>query len=63
MNDYTALAEKIVSSELFNAAVALMDDDLREAVHAEFAPCEDAEFLARYMEAHNEKYGADFIIN
>lgn len=27
-----------------------MDDDTREAVHAELAPCSDVEFLTRYLE-------------
>ena len=27
-----------------------MDDDTREAVHNEIAPCTDAEFLTRYLE-------------
>lgn len=27
-----------------------MDDDTREAVHAELAPCSDLEFLTRYLE-------------
>ncbi len=27
-----------------------MDDDTREAVHAELAPCTDLEFLTRYLE-------------
>lgn len=28
----------------------LMDDDTRESVHDELAPCTDIEFLARYLE-------------
>lgn len=27
-----------------------MDDDTREAVHAELAPCTDLEFLCRYLQ-------------
>lgn len=27
-----------------------MDDDTREAVHSELAPCSDIEFLTRYLE-------------
>lgn len=27
-----------------------MDDDIREVVHSELAPCSDAEFLNRYLE-------------
>ena len=43
----------------FKAAVALMDDEIRETVHAE--QIEDAqEFFDRYCELHLEKYGEDF---
>lgn len=30
--------------------VELMNDDIREAVHAELAPCTNEEFLERYLE-------------
>lgn len=43
----------------FEQAVALMDDDLREQVHAE-DPGSDKAFLDRYMELHQEKYGEEF---
>lgn len=29
--------------------VELMNDDIREAVHAELAPCANTEFLERYL--------------
>ena len=31
-----------------------MDDDIRETVHAELAPCEPEEFLKRYLELDPE---------
>lgn len=34
----------------FDAIVGMMDDEIREAVHTELAPCTEAEFLARYLE-------------
>lgn len=46
----------------FEAYVSLMDDELREQVHAELAPCTDEEFLERYQELHIEKYGAELEI-
>ena len=46
----------------FDAAVALMDDEIREQVHAEIAPCTEEEFLVRYMELHLAKYGEEFTI-
>jgi hypothetical protein len=30
--------------------VSMMDDDTREAVHSELAPCTDEEFVTRYLE-------------
>lgn len=62
MDKYAEAARKIVSNGLFPVAVALMDDELREAVHAELAPCSEADFLAEYMHRHGEKYGEDFDI-
>lgn len=55
-------AQEIIDAGLFRAAVALMDDDIREQVHAEKAPCSELEFLAEYMERHAEKYGVEFMV-
>lgn len=40
----------------FDAAVQMMDDDLREALHAEGYETEQ-EFLTAYEDAHLKKYG------
>ena len=32
------------------AIAALMDDDTREAVHNDIAPCTELDFLTRYLE-------------
>ena len=37
-------------SKLWQSVADLMDDDTREEVHAELAPCTEEEFLARYLE-------------
>lgn len=44
----------------FDACVSLMDDDIREQVHAELAPCAEQEFLDAYCKFHAEKYGEQF---
>lgn len=44
----------------FAVAVNLMDDEIREELHAELSPCDDQEFLDAYVERHAEKYGEDF---
>lgn len=46
----------------FEAAVNLMDDEIRESLHMELAPCTEQEFFNAYCEAHEEKYGVEFAI-
>ena len=46
----------------FEGAVNLMDDEIREALHAELAPCTDQEFFDAYCNAHEEKYGEKFAV-
>ena len=44
----------------FDAAVNYMDDDIREALHDELAPCTEQEFFSAYEQAHVHKYGAEW---
>jgi hypothetical protein len=48
----------------FEAVVELMDDDVREAVHASL---EDGttiqKFFDLYCDAHEEKFGGEFFLN
>lgn len=44
----------------FEAAVHLMDDELREELHMNLAPCSDQEFFDAYSEAHKRKLGEEF---
>jgi len=44
----------------YAVAVALMDDDLREELHLDLAPCSEQEFLDEYAKAHKAKYGEEF---
>lgn len=46
----------------FEVAVNLMDDALREEVHADLAPCTEQEFLDEYVKRHEAKYGEEFKI-
>lgn len=46
--------------KLFPYIVALMDDEIREAVHADLAPCSDREFFDEYCHRHYAKFGEDF---
>lgn len=54
--------EDCIPMEYFDAAVQLMDDELREQIHAELAPCTDEEFLREYERRHLEKFGVRFVI-
>lgn len=44
----------------FEEAVNLMDDELREQVHAEMATCTDQDFIDRYADLHEQKFGEGF---
>lgn len=44
----------------FDAAVALMDDDIREEIARELAPCTEQEFFDAYCKAHEDKYGEEW---
>lgn len=44
----------------FDAAVALMDDELRESIHAELSPCTEQAFFTAYETAHAAKYGVEW---
>lgn len=46
-----------------DTAVAYMDDEIREQLHNDIAPCDDQTFLSAYCAAHKAKFGADFVIN
>lgn len=41
----------------YDAAVELMDDDLREEVAADLAPCTEQEFFTEYCKRHAAKFG------
>lgn len=44
----------------FESAVQLMDDEIREKLHFDLAPCTDQEFFTAYEKAHEEKYGEEW---
>lgn len=58
MKDYMEEAKEMLENiTLDGLAEGYMDDEIREAIHAKLAPCDDLTFLAAYLEAHFEKYG------
>lgn len=46
----------------FEACVIQMDDDLREEIHEDMAPCGEQEFLDEYVRRHAKKFGEEFAI-
>lgn len=44
----------------YDAAVELMDDEIREDLNFELAPCTNQEFFTAYEKAHAEKYGEEW---
>lgn len=44
----------------YEAAVELMDDEIREDLNFELAPCTEQELFTAYEKAHAEKYGEEW---
>lgn len=44
----------------FDVCVNMMDDEIRESIHADMAPCGEQEFIDRYCQLHFDKYGEKF---
>ncbi|MCR5440016.1 MAG: hypothetical protein K6F01_11380 [Selenomonas sp.] len=59
------MADVMLNGEMvdFDAAVNLMDDEIREELHAEIAPCSDQTFIDEYIKRHEAKYGETFEVN
>lgn len=48
----------------FEVAVGLMDEELREEIHLDMAPCTEQDFLDEYVKRHAEKFdGEVFVVN
>ena len=57
----TKMVKNLNDTEIcYDAAVELMDDDLREELHRELAPCTEQEFFLAYEKAHAAKYGEEW---
>lgn len=42
-----------INNELMDVIVTYMNDELREKIHSEFAPCSNETFLKEYCEVDN----------
>lgn len=47
----------------YESAVLFMDDEIREMVHREIAPCTEQEFFDAYCTAELKKTGEEFFLN
>ena len=43
----------------FDAAVSLMDDEIREELNAKIGGCSEQEFLDAYVQEHAKKFGGE----
>lgn len=41
----------------FDVAVNLMDDEIREQIHTDMAPCAEQDFFDEYAKRHEAKFG------
>ena len=46
----------------FDVCVNMMDDEIRESIHNDMAPCGEQEFLDEYVVRHAAKYGKNLEI-
>lgn len=62
MTNYTPVTTTAGTEIDLSVAIELMDDEIREELHAEMAgDCTAQEFYAAYCEAHLSKFGEPFI--
>lgn len=47
----------------FDVAIELMDDELREELHAKLTPCAEQDFFNAYAQAHEERYNEIWELN
>jgi hypothetical protein len=59
-NDDETVTDENGDTVDYEAAVALMDDDLREELHRKMSPCSRQAFFDAYAEAHRERFNEEF---
>jgi len=59
---YTPSGERVGNVIDFEAAVQLMDNGIREAVHADLSPCSEAEFFEAYQRRHATAFGQMLVV-
>ena len=61
MREYVKVENEKGQMVDFDAAVMGMDDELREEIHMDMAPCTAQAFFEEYARRHEERFGEDFI--
>ena len=60
--DMTKVIDKKGNEIDYDAAVNLMNDEIREKLHSELAPCTNQEFFDEYVKQHEIKFGEEFTV-
>ena len=47
----------------FDAAVEMMDDNIRERLHSQMSPCSDQSFFSAYEKEHEKTHGEEFFLS
>ncbi len=47
----------------FEASINFMDDEIREKLHSEIAPCSEQEFFTSYEKAHQKKFKEEWFLS
>ena len=60
INEWGDVVNRQGESINYEAAVELMDNEIRERLHSEMAPCSNQDFFTAYENAHEIKYGEEW---
>lgn len=64
MNDINLKVINLSGTEIYyDVAVQHMDDEIREELHRELAPCTEQEFFSAYEKAHADKFGEEWFLS
>lgn len=62
MQDVKSVLDENGNEVLWAVAVHMMDDNIRESLHADLAPCEPQIFFDVYMKMHKAKFNECFTV-
>ncbi len=53
-------ADALIAEYGWESIVEMMNAEIREELHEELAPCDEIEFLTRYIELHYNSFNESF---